>query len=63
MKTSLVVLGVVISEVALAQDAYSCKLLSEDKYARVWQCAPTPSSANVARPLESNSASSDSTKR
>jgi hypothetical protein len=35
MKPALMLLALVSSEAAFAQDATSCRLLSEDKYARV----------------------------
>lgn len=56
MKAALVLLAFVISEAALAQEAASCRLLSEDKYARVWQCAPTPS-PTASKPAEANTQS------
>lgn len=63
MKPTLFLFAFLISDAALAQEAGSCKLLSEDKHARVWQCPPTPSPSNVSGPPVSTSTPSDSTKR
>jgi len=62
MKATLIPLALIISDVALAQEAPSCRLLSEDKYARVWQCAPAPFPGNIASPPESNSTPRDGRK-
>jgi hypothetical protein len=57
MKAALILLAFVISEAACAQEVTSCKLLSEDKFARVWQCAPTPLPAPAPKSSEANNPS------
>jgi hypothetical protein len=42
MRVVIAVLACVASSCALGQSAGSCQLVSEEKFARVWQCQPTP---------------------
>ena len=42
MRAVMAVLACLVSSLAQAQSGGSCQLVSEDKFARVWQCQPTP---------------------
>jgi hypothetical protein len=42
MRAVIVMLACVGASLAQAQSVGSCQLVSEDKFARVWQCQPTP---------------------
>ena len=43
MKVISALLLFLYSGAAMAQTTGTCQLVSEEKFSRVWQCAPTPS--------------------
>ena len=49
MRVVIALIACLASTSALAQSAGSCQLLSEEKFARVWQCQPTPPSGHDAQ--------------